>query len=116
MVNEWGFASAGGVKTDEDRQAGLFTCACHRWPYTWGPGHTPEGQAEFIRVAFDAFIEVKDKMLGQLYFRWADQRTCWQCGAADCPAETAWGMVDLQGGPKPAYYAYKEGVRRLREA
>jgi len=114
LINEWGFASAGGVMTDEDRRAGTITCKCHRWPHTWGPGHTPEGQADFIRRAFDAFTAQKDKMLGQLYFRWADQPTCWQCGKPDCPAETAWGLVDLEGRPKPSYHAYKESVARFR--
>ncbi len=114
LVNEWGFASAGGVKTEAERDQ--VTCACHKWPHTWGPGHTPEGQAEFIRRAFDAFIRVKDRMLGELYFRWADQPTCWQCRAPDCPAETAWGLVDVDGKPKPSYHALKESARRLRDA
>jgi hypothetical protein len=102
--------------TDEDREAGEITCSCHRWPHTWGAGHTPEGQAEFIRKAFEAFIRQRDRMLGQFFFRWSDQETCWQCGAADCPAETAWGVVDLEGRPKPGFHALKEGVRRLRAA
>ncbi len=114
LINEWGFASAGGVMTAEDRAAGAVACECGRWPHTWGPGHTPEGQAEFIGRAFDAFAEVRRCLLGQFYFRWADQETCWQCGAPGCAAETAWGLVDLQGRPKPSYEALKEGVRRLR--
>jgi hypothetical protein len=116
LINEWGFASAGGVMTAQDRASGAITCACRRWPHTWGPGHTPEGQAEFIRLAFDAFIARKAQLLGQFYFRWADQRTCWQCGQPACPAETAWGLVDLEGKPKPSYHALEDGVRRLREA
>jgi len=113
LINEWGFASAGGVMTAEDRAAGASTCKCHRWPHTWGPGHTPEGQAEFITKAFDVFVAQKDKLLGQFYFRWADQPTCWQCGKPDCPAETAWGLVDLKGNPKPSYHALKDGIRRF---
>jgi hypothetical protein len=116
LINEWGFASAGGVMTGEDRRNGEITCSCHRWPHTWGPGHTPEGQAEFIRRAFDAFIQVKDRMLGQFFFRWSDPETCWQCGEPDCPAETAWGVIDVDGNPKPGYEALKDGIRRLREA
>jgi hypothetical protein len=116
LINEWGFASAGGVTTDADRQAGLPTCRTHRWPHTWGAGHTPEVQAEYIRRAFDAFAQVRDRMMGELYFRWADQPTCWQCGEPDCPAETAWGLVDLDGRPKPSYHALKQSVARLREA
>ncbi|MFW6146276.1 MAG: hypothetical protein ACOC7R_02975 [Planctomycetota bacterium] len=116
LINEWGFASAGGVMTDDDRRAGRPTCQTHRWPATWGDGHTPETQAAYIRAAFDAFIDVKDLLLGELYFRWADTPTCWQCGQSDCPAETAWGLVDRDGNPKPSYEALKEGARRLREA
>ena len=41
---------------------------------------------------------------------------CPQCGKPDCPAETAWGLVDLAGKPKPSYFAFKDGVRRLRAA
>jgi hypothetical protein len=111
LVNEWGFASAGGVKTDEDRRQGLATCACHRWPHTWGPGHTPEGQARFVEAAMAVFAERRAKLLGQFYFRWSDQPTCWQCGEPDCPAETAWGLVDLDGNPKPSFDAYRDGVQ-----
>jgi hypothetical protein len=116
LLNEWGFASAGGVKTAEDHRSGLSTCQIHKWPHTWGPGHTPEGQAEFVARVFDVLIEQRDKLMGQLFFRWADCPTCWQCGAPDCPAETAWGLTRLDGQPKPSYYAYKEGVGRLLEA
>ncbi len=111
LINEWGYASAGGVKTPEDHEAGRITCECHRWPYGWGGGHTPQVQGEFVERTFDAFCRVKEKMLGQFFFRWSDQETCWQCGRPDCPAETAWGMVDLDGNPKPAYRAYQAGVR-----
>ncbi len=100
--------------TAEDRAREASTCECHRWPHTWGPGHTPDAQAQFISQAFDVFVAHKDMMLGQFYFRWADQPTCWQCGKPDCPAETAWGLVDLQGRPKPSYYALRDGIRRLR--
>lgn len=116
IINEWGFSSAGGVMTDQDRRKGEITCSCHRWPHTWGPGHTPEGQAEFIRQAFDQFVEHRHQLMGQFYFRWADQATCWQCGKPDCPAETAWGLVDTNGNPKPSYHALKEGIARLRAA
>jgi hypothetical protein len=116
LVNEWGYASAGGLKTAEDHEKGRITCDCHRWPHEWDGGHTPEVQGKFVERSFEAFARVRDKMLGQFYFRWSDQETCWQCGEPDCPAETAWGMVDLAGKPKPAYDAYREGVRKLRDA
>ncbi len=73
-------------------------------------------QAEFIQQAFEAFISQKDKLMGQLFFRWADQPTCWQCGQPACPSETAWGLVDIQNQEKPAFEAYKGGLRDLRKA
>jgi len=115
LINEWGYASAGDVRTEEENRSGLSNCQLHKWYYTWGDGHTPAAQAAFIERAFEAFMEQKDKLMGQFYFRWADQPTCWQCGQPDCPVETAWGLVDLQGRPKPSYYAYREGVRRLKQ-
>ena len=36
-------------------------------------------------------------------------------GSPDCPCETAWGLVDRKERPKPAYHAFKEGIRRLLE-
>ncbi|MFO8006122.1 MAG: hypothetical protein R6V05_00135 [Candidatus Brocadiia bacterium] len=113
LINEWGFASAGGVMTDEERALGAPNCQLKKWSKTWGPGHTPEGQAEFIRTALETFAEQRDKMLGFFFFRWRDTETCWQCGEPDCPVETAWGAVDRQGRPKPSYYALKEGITRL---
>lgn len=113
ILNEWGFASAGGVMTDAERKSGRAVCQLKKWGHTWGPGHTPEGQAEFIRRAFEAMAARRDALLGQFYFRWADQKACWQCGQSDCPAETAWGLLDVNGDPKPSYDAYREGVSRL---
>jgi hypothetical protein len=51
--------------------------------------------------------------MGVVFYRWEDQDKCWQCGSPDCPAETAWGLVDLHGRPKPAFEAFREGVSRL---
>jgi len=112
ILNEWGFASAGGVLTDEERRSGVSVCQSRKWPYSWGKGHTPEGQAEFITRALQALASLRDegKLLGQFYFRWADQKTCWQCGQPGCPAETAWGLVDLEGKPKPSYRGFQEAL------
>ncbi len=113
LVNEWGFSSAGGAATDKQKRSGLSVCDMKTWYHTWGSGHTPEGQAEFVAAAFDAFRSQRPALLGVFFYRWEDQEKCWQCGAPDCPAETAWGLVDLQGDPKPSFHAFREGVRRL---
>jgi len=113
LVNEWGFSSAGGAATDEQKRSGLSVCDMKTWYHTWGSGHTPEGQAEFVAAAFDAFRSQRSALLGVFFYRWENQEKCWQCSAPDCPAETAWGLVDLDGNPKPSFHAFKEGVGRL---
>ncbi len=114
LVNEWGFSSAGGPVTEEERTSDASVCETHKWKNTWGAGHNPEGQAEFVEAAFDVFAERRHKLIGLFFYRWEDQAECWQCGDPDCPAETAWGLVDLEGNPKPAYHEFKRGVNRLQ--
>jgi hypothetical protein len=116
LVNEWGYASLGGLLSAEDRLGEPYVCQHKKWYYAWGEGHTPAVQADFVRVAFDGFVANSDKLLGLFFYRWEDQEKCWQCGASDCPAETAWGLVTVDQKPKPAYYAFREGVARLNAA
>ncbi len=116
LINEWGFSSAGEVMTDEERRLEVSNCQLRKWARTWGPGHTPQGQAEFVRRAFDQFCQHRSELLGQVFYRWEDQQECWQCGHAECPIETAWGLVDVGGRPKPAFHAFQEGAERLRDA
>ncbi|MCK4375959.1 MAG: hypothetical protein KAX19_11535 [Candidatus Brocadiae bacterium] len=113
LVSEWGFSSTGAGITDQERRAGLSVCELKKWHHSWGPGHTPEGQAAFVEAAFDAFCSQRSALLGAFFYRWEDQQKCWQCGQSDCPAETAWGLVDQEGKPKPAFDAFKAGVQKL---
>lgn len=117
FVNEWGFSSAGAAMTPEEKHSvtfeGTAPCEYKRWLYTWSSGHTRENQAEYIRQAMDCFIEHRDKLLGICFYRWEDQPTCWQCGSSDCPMETAWGLVDMDNKPKPAFYEFKVGVKKI---
>jgi hypothetical protein len=109
LVNEWGYSSAGEVMTRADRESGLANCQLKKWTFAWGSGHNWETQAEYIRRAFEAFAAHRDKLLGICYYRWEDQQTCWQCGAPDCPVETAWGLVDERKQPKPSYVGLRKG-------
>lgn len=114
LVNEWGYSSAGGLLSEEERRSNPYVCQYKKWYYAWDGGHTPEVQAEFVRQAFDSFYDQRDKLLGVFFYRWEDQATCWQCGAPDCPAETAWGLVTQDQTPKPAFYTFKAGAARLQ--
>ena len=114
LINEWGYSSA-GRRADAGGAAG-GTCPSARRTNGATPGaaaHTPEVQADYVRVAHEIFYEKRDILLGAFFYRWEDQEQCWQCGRADCPVETAWGLVDREGQPKRAYYTFRDGVQRL---
>jgi hypothetical protein len=114
LINEWGYSSTGGLLTEEERETQPYVCQYKKWYHAWDEGHTPEVQGKFVEQAFEGFHEQRDKLLGLFFYRWEDQETCWQCGAPDCPAETAWGLVGVDQAPKPAYHAFKAGVEQLK--
>ena len=116
LINEWGFSSLqwGEKYTDLERKNFYNQQVCYykHWQYTWGKGHTPEEQARYVRLCQKIFAD-HPAVIGNFFFRWSDAPTCWQCGEPDCPAECAWGCVDVDQNPKPAYYALQEGKRTL---
>jgi hypothetical protein len=118
LINEWGYSAAGGVMNDREKRMSLLHgsyyagCRFHKWPFVWDRGHTPQVQAKYIKEALTVFTSHRDKIIGLFFYRWEDQQKCW-CGKADCPAETRWGIVDLKGRPKPGFYAFKVGIKKL---
>lgn len=113
LLNEWGFSSVGGVATREEHESGKHVCSLKKWHYTWGKGHTAEGQADYVRSVFGTLKKHRDVLLGAFFYRLDDQPVCAQCHQPDCPAETGWGIVEANGKPKPAYSAFREGVAKL---
>ncbi len=69
--------------------------------------HTPEDQAEFFTDTI-AQIRELDFLCGSFVYCYSDSDACYICGQEDCPIETGWGLVDLYGEPKPAYYAVQD--------
>jgi hypothetical protein len=116
IINEWGYSSlqCGPITDDPERtkRYNQGVCKAKAWNRHWGAGHTPEVQADFMRQCHRIFVE-HPHCIGNFIFRWNDTETCWQCGQPECPAETAWGIVDTRNQPKPAYYALKEEIARL---
>jgi len=114
IINEWGFSSLqwGEKYTDLEHKTHYNQAVCYykSWQITWGKGHTPEEEARYISECLPIFAEHPD-VIGNFFFRWSDAPYCWQCGEADCPAECAWGCVDCDQKPKPAYYALRDGIK-----
>ncbi len=69
--------------------------------------HTPEDQAKFFTDTINRLYNL-DFLCGAIVYCYTDSDACYICGQSDCPVETGWGLVDLNGEPKPAYYAVQE--------
>ena len=98
----------------EDQWAELvFTkCAGHFYGQTSDAtlenvGFTPEGQAEYFRRVIPEMQKL-NCCAGMIIYCCQDMAVCWTCGQSWCPYETKWGIINLDGTPKPAYFAVKE--------
>ncbi len=116
IINEWGYSTLQRGKprpeADRNRRFNGNVCRYKDWDYNgtrkWlDKDHSPELQAEFITDCLKLFY-AHPNVIGELFFQWQDMATCWQCGADDCPSETAWGCIDKYGNPKPGYEALKK--------
>ncbi len=75
-----------------------------------GMPHTPEGQAKFFTKVIGRLRRL-DFMCGAIIYCYSDFHHCGYCGQTDCPTETLWGLVDINGEPKPSYYAVREAFK-----
>ncbi|MEM2129249.1 MAG: hypothetical protein QXZ70_01485 [Candidatus Bathyarchaeia archaeon] len=116
IIHEWGYSSTGRVK---ERPSGSppegwngWNCYEKAWYNVWKKEHSEAEQAEFVKAAIEFFAGIP-YLVGNFFFRWRDPPTCWQCGQPECPSECGWGLLNVQGKPKPAYYALKEAYEIL---
>ncbi|MBQ6864448.1 MAG: hypothetical protein IJO14_09465 [Clostridia bacterium] len=79
-----------------------------------GYEHTPEGQAKFFTDILEKFYKTKH-ICGAFIYCYADPPMCYYCGQSDCPTETRWGLVDMNGNPKPSYYAVQKKLAQLKK-
>jgi hypothetical protein len=64
--------------------------------------HTEDGQAQFYAELLPLLLR-EPCLAGAIVYCWMDAPYCGFCGAADCPCETAWGLLRTDGTPKKAY-------------
>jgi hypothetical protein len=114
IIHEWGYSSlqSGPILADPLRMRYYNQPVCRdkRWHRVWRSEHSPAEQAQYVRTCVRIFAE-HPHCIGNFFFRYGDTETCWQCGKPLCPAECAWGMVDVQGRPKPVADALARAIR-----
>ena len=71
--------------------------------------HTPEGQAEYFRKVMGELRKL-NCLAGMIIYCCQDMEYCYNCGHTWCPFETKWGLFNIDGTPKPAYYTVKEMI------
>jgi hypothetical protein len=112
IIQEFGYSSAGEMMTEAEQKRGAYPCEVRKWRFAWKGSHTPLIQADFIAESYRIFAH-KPYVLGATYYCWKDPASCWQCGSSDCPAETAWGLIDQKGNLKPSYHSLKSSLADL---
>lgn len=80
-----------------------------------GYEHTAEGQGRFYK---DILPRLYNKLfvVGAFIYCYSDGEACHICGQSDCPTETKWGLVTLDGREKPSYYAVKAEFGRMKQS
>lgn len=71
--------------------------------------HTPDGQAQYFKAVMSELKKL-NCLAGMIIYCNQDMEACFACGHTWCPFETKWGICDINGNPKPAYYAIKEVI------
>lgn len=89
----------------EDRESAAFGYWTHllkKWSAKSDIPHTDEGQAEYYRQLLPQVLH-SPFLAGSVFYCWQDSAICGNCGSADCPCETTWGITRVDGTRKPAY-------------
>jgi hypothetical protein len=75
--------------------------------------HTAQGQADFYAYMIPRLAK-RPYIIGEFIYSWADAKSCYYCGYEDCPVETGWGLVDLNGNPQPSYDAVQKAFGAIQ--
>jgi len=78
-----------------------------KWPVKNAILHTEEGQAAFFGQLLPRLLK-NQHLAGAVIYCLRDSDRCFYCGEADCPCETAWGLIRNDGSKKPAFNVVKK--------
>ena len=93
----------------EDKETAIYTCFPHilkSWCAEEVYPHDERGQALFYQTLLP-MLSASPYLGGAVIYCWSDSDDCFSCGAKDCPCETAWGLIRLDGSFKPSYHAVR---------
>ncbi len=88
-------------------------CELPRFTKIPGYPHTPEGQAKFFEYILPHLHSMKF-LGGAIIYCYSESNVCYVCNQKECPTETKWGITDLEGKEKPAYYAVKKAFGEIQ--
>lgn len=74
--------------------------------------HTPQGQADFYRDFIPRLAKFPF-LIGAFIYCYRDSERCYVCKQEDCPTETRWGLVTIDGKEKPSYYAVRDALNNI---
>ena len=109
MLDNMGFYDEKLLDDEYSVQMGTLMYKMHfyrKWLYAWEDGHTEWMQAVYLAQTLQMFVN-HPNVIGAFWYCGQDSETCFWCGQKGCPCETAWGLFDTRGKPKPSYYEYK---------
>ncbi len=103
VITEWSYSSA---ESDP-----LGTCK-----FQW-EGHGNRGQAvqaEYVTACMDIFAK-HPEVIGTIWYALYDQdEVCWECGNPECNLYSSWGLLNVDGSPKPSLAAMSEASKVFR--
>jgi hypothetical protein len=81
--------------------------------YLKGYPHTEQGQADFYKDIIPYLYDL-DYIVGLFIYNYAESDSCYMCKQAECPVETAWGLVNEDYQPKLALEAVKNAYGNIK--
>lgn len=103
VITEWSYSSA---ESDP-----LGTCKFH-WE-GHGGARGPQTQAEYVTACMEVFAR-HPEIVGTLWYALHDQdEVCWECGDPRCTLYSSWGLLNVDGSPKPALAAMDKATGLL---